>query len=337
MANVGSYSVSGSFSSVTLSYQYTTVDELLTQVPDNTAGAIQAGDIRDSIYSLWQKIDGVAASASATVSVDYNRTNPSTVAVGGVGVGATFSGTIQDVLDRIFYPYVSPGGSLTSWSNKEYGDTSGYSFNLSWSATVNSNPLTSIVVNGTSKPLTPLSGTEPATSTHSATNPSSNPGTQQTYSMTINDGTSTTIKNTTVTWKNRIFWGRVDLTSVGNPNLTTNPGSASMAASLITSTLLKNLTGAGANGAAYGSELAISKSKTYSNINGSGWYLIFSWPSNMSGALTPTFTVNGLPNSAFTRLKTNWAFTNQFGFSGTDYEVWISNTQQNSPLTVVVS
>ncbi len=337
MANVGSYSVSGSFSSVTLSYQYTTVDELLTQVPDNTAGAIQAGDIRDSIYSLWQKIDGVSASSSATVSVDYNRTSPSTVGVGGVGVGATFSGTIQDVLDRIFYPYVGPGGSLTSWSNKEYGDTSGYSFNLSWSATVNSNPLTSIVVNGTSKPLTPLSGTEPATSTHSAANPSSNPGTQQTYSMTINDGTSTTIKNTTVTWKNRIFWGRVDLTSVGNPNLTTNPGSASMAASLITSTLLKNLTGAGANGAAYGSELATSKSKTYSNINGSGWYLIFAWPSNMSGALTPTFTVNGLPNSAFTRLKTNWAFTNQFGFSGTDYEVWISNTQQNSPLTVVVS
>jgi hypothetical protein len=57
----------------------------------------------------------------------------------------------------------------------------------------------------------------------------------------------------------------------------------------------------------------------------------------MAGSFNPIFTVNGLPNTAFTRLKTNWAFTNQFGFSGSDYEVWISNTQQNSPLTVVVS
>ena len=121
MALVGSYSVSGTSSSVTLSYQYTTVDELLTAIPDNTAVAIQAGDIRDSVYSLWQKVEQVSASASATVSVTYDRSLPSTNfnSVGGVSYGSTFSGSIQDVLDRIFYPYSGPGASLTSWNEKE--------------------------------------------------------------------------------------------------------------------------------------------------------------------------------------------------------------------------
>jgi hypothetical protein len=343
MALVGSYSVPGPSSSVTLSYQYTTVDELLTAIPDNTAGAIQAGDIRDSVYSLWQKVEQVSASSSATVSVTYDRTTPSTItsAIGGVLPGSTFSGSVQDALDRIFYPYISPGGSLTSWSQKEYGDSSGYNFSLSYTAVVNSNPLTSIIVNGTPKPLTPLSGTQPTSSTHSSVNPTSNPGTQQTYTMTISDGTSTTTKNTTITWRNRIFWGRINLSSIGNPNLTINPGSASTVSSFILSSTLLGLNGAAANGLAYGSELSTTKSKTYNNINGfdglSGNHLIFAWPSNMSGAYTPTFTVNGLMSSAFTRVRNNWQFTNSFGFSGSDYEVWVSNTIQNSPLNIVIT
>lgn len=343
MALVGSYSVSGASSSVTLSYQYTTVDELLIAIPDNTAGAIQAGDIRDSVYSLWQKVEQVSASASATVSVTYDRSLPSTNfnSVGGVSYGSTFSGSIQDVLDRIFYPYNGPGASLTSWNEKEYGDTAGYSFALSYTATVYSNPLTSIIVNGTSKPLIPLTGTQPATSTHSSINPSSTPGVQQTYSMSVSDGITTTNSTSTINWKNKIYWGRIDLSSIGNPNLTTNPGSQSLVTSLVTSILVKNLNGAGANGLAYGSELSTTKSKTYNNINGfdglSGNHLIFAWPSNISGAYTPYFMVNGLMSTAFTRVQNNWQFTNLFGFSGSDYEVWVSNTIQNSPLNVTIT
>lgn len=343
MALVGSYSVSGTSSSVTLSYQYTTVDELLTAIPDNTAGAIQAGDIRDSVYSLWQKVEQVSASASATVSVTYDRSLPSTNfnSVGGVSYGSTFSGSIQDVLDRIFYPYNGPGASLTSWNEKEYGDTTGYSFALSYTATVYSNPLTSIIVNGTSKPLIPLTGTQPATSTHSSINPSSTPGVQQTYSMSVSDGITTTNSTSTINWKNKIYWGRIDLSSIGNPNLTTNPGSQSLVTSLVTSILVRNLNGSGANGLAYGSELSTTKSKTYNNINGfdglSGNHLIFAWPSNISGAYTPYFMVNGLMSTAFTRVRNNWQFTNLFGFSGSDYEVWVSNTIQNSPLNVTIT
>lgn len=323
------------------SRQFTTVDDLLVQIPDNTAGAIQAADIRDSVFTLWQRIESVSASASSvgSVSVDYIRSAASsnTSAVGGVAPGSTFSGTVQDALDRIFYPYVSPGASLSGWSTKEFGDPSGYSFNLTWSVTVNSKPLTSIVVTGVSKPLFPLSGVQLVTSTHSSLNPPSSTGVSQVYNMTVSDGTSTTSRSHTVSWRNRIYWGKLNCTSIGNPDLSSNPGSASNVGSLVNSTVIRNLTGAGANGLAFGSELSLTKSKTYTGINGSGDYLIFAWPSNMASAYTPSFSVNGLPVSSFSRVKTNMSFTNQFGFSGSDYEVWVSNTQQNSPLNVVIT
>lgn len=339
MSVLGSYSVGGSFSSITLSYQYSTVDELLTGLVDNSTGLIKAGNIRDSVFTLWEKVDSLAATVStvATVSVDYNRSTPSLVSVGGLPIGSTFSGTIQDVLDRILYPYVAPSGSLSPSYNYEYGNPSGYSFTLNWSVVKNSNVITSITANSVSQLPTgnSQSGTVAATGTHSSINPSVS--TTNTYLLSVSDSTSTTNVTSTVVWKNRIYWGRIDLTSIGNPNLTTSPGSSTIVSSLVNSSLILGLNGAGANGAAYGSELSDTKSKTYTNIDGQGKYLIFAWPSNVSGAYSPTFTVNGLPSSAFTRVKNNWALTNQFGFNGSDYEVWVSNTQQNSPLTVVVS
>lgn len=337
MALVGSYSVSGTYSLVTYSNQYDTVDELLVQIPENTAGAIKAEDIRDSVYSLWQKIETVSASASLTFSVDYNRTTPTNISVGGISTGSTFNGSVQDVLDRLLYPYVGPAASLTSWSQKEYGDPSGYTFNLSWSVTQNSNSIISITVSGVTKPLSPFSGVHSVTSTHSSVNPNSSSGTQQTYFMSVSDNTTSTNASTTVTWLNKVYWGRIDLLSIQNPNLTTNPGSASLVGSLVNSTLIQGLNGAGANGAAFGSIVSNTKNRTLLNINGSGQHLIFAWPSNISGAYSPLFTVNGLPNTAFTRVKNNWAFTNQYSFNGSDYEVWVSNTIQNSPITVVIS
>ena len=327
MALVGSYSVGGSYSLVTLSKQYDTVDELLIQIPENTSGSIKANDIRDSVYSLWQKIETVSASFSSSGTTQYDRTTPTTEEVGGILPGSTFSGSIQDALDRIFYPYVGPGATLTSsWSQKEFGDDTGYSFNLSWTATQNSNPITQIIVNGVQQTLSPLSGAVPATSTHSSSNPPSSTGVPQTYTMSVFDGTSTTIKTTTVSWRNKIYWGVLDGTTVGNPDLTSFPGSASSLESLVSSATILGLN----------SELSLTKNKTYTGINGGGKYLIFAWPSNMTGATSPTFTVGGFTVNAFTSIK-SFVFTNSKGFSGSNYEVWVSNTIQNSPLNIIIS
>ena len=323
MALVGSYSVGGSYSLVTLSKQYDTVDELLIQIPENTSGSIKAEDIRDSVYSLWQKIETVSASFSSSGTTSYDRISTTTVEVGGLPIGSTFSGSIQDALDRIFYPYVSPGASITSWSQKEFGDPTGYNFNLSWTATENSNPITQIIVNGVLQTLSPLSGTVPATSTHSNT-----PGLQSTqvYNINVMDGISSTTSSTTVSWRNKIYWGVLDGTTVGNPDLTSFPGSASSLGSLVSSATILVLN----------SELSLTKNKTYTGINGGGKYLIFAWPSSVPGSTLPTFTVNGLPNTAFTSVQSAWSFTNYWGFVS-NYEVWVSDTIQNSPLNIIIS
>ena len=36
--------------------------------------------------------------------INYNRTQPTTISIGGVEVGTTFKGTIQNALDKLFYP-----------------------------------------------------------------------------------------------------------------------------------------------------------------------------------------------------------------------------------------
>jgi hypothetical protein len=52
-------------------------------------------------------------------------------------------------------------------------------------------------------------------------------------------------------------------------------------------------------------------------------YLFFAWPTSFGA---PTFKINGLSNSAFTKVKSGFTFVNESGFSGVVYDVWISNT-----------
>lgn len=343
MSLVGSYSVTGA-TATTLSRYYSTIDELLLGLPDNTNNLIQAINIRDAVYTLYEFISNVSivASASLTSSVTYDRSVPSSYLgnVGGVLPGSTFSGTVQTALDRIFYPYVAPVSSISVVNTpREYGAPN--SVTLNWSVTKNSNSISSIVVAGT--PQVPTGNSQAGTIVSNGTH-SNVPGVSQTNTFTINvsDGTTPVSSSTQLVWMNRVFWGSLDMSSIGNPNLTTNPGSASLVASLCTDSAIVNNNdgpnfGANANGLLYGSVLSTTKNRTLLGIDGGGEYLIFAWPSNVTGALTPTFTVNGLPNTAFTRVRTSSPLQNVWGFSGTNYEVWVSNTQQNSPLNIVIS
>lgn len=314
--------------------RYSTVDELLTQIPDNTANLIVAQDIRDSVFTLWERIGDVEtiAGSAASASSFFQNTSPTPVTVGGITAGTTFPTPtdMQTMWNLLLYPYVAPGASLTyaGTSTRQYGDS--LSLNLNWVATQNSNAITSIIVDSVSQPLIPLSGTKLATGTHSTS-----PGPSETsiFSMSVDDGISITNDTYTLTWKNKIYWGTVDLSSIGNPNLTTNPGSASLVATLCTDSAIKS---------AGGSQLSSTKNKTYDNIDGAGEHLIFAWPSNLTGSLFPVFTVNGLQSTAFTRIRSSVIgplssnFSNEFGFVD-EYEVWVSNTIQNSPIDVTIS
>jgi hypothetical protein len=322
---------------------WSTLDDLLVQLPDNTANLIVAKNIRDSVFTLWDRIDTVEVIAASAASASSFFQNPAAtpITVGGIPSGSSFPTptNMQDMWDQLLYPYIAPGAGFSpASSSREFG--ANLLLNLNWSATTNSETITTILVDGNAQspvapPPNPQTGVEGVVGTHSSV-----PGTtseNNVFSMSVGDGTSTTNSNYTLTWKNRIFWGYIDLASIGNPNLTTNPGSASIVASLCTDNAIKALNGANANGSMLGSELATSKNKTYTGIDGEGKHLIFAWPSTVSGANAPAFSVNNLPNTAFTKVRTDSTFVNQFGFSGTNYEVWVSNTLQNSPLNIVIS
>jgi hypothetical protein len=218
--------------------------------------------------------------------------------------------------------------------------------------TKRSNSIVSIIINSTiggttynSVTISPITGnTETGhrllSGTYSSSLGSFPVSTSNIFTLVVNDGTSTIATTATVTWMNKIYWGSIDLSGLTfpNPDLTLNPSYATFVTSAINSVLIKNLaTGVGSGaGVGTGSELSITKNKTYNQINGNGKYLIFAWPSSVTGATTPTFTVGGFLFTLFTRVQTAWPFTNQFNQT-TNYEVWVSNTAYNSPTNVVIS
>lgn len=342
MAFLGSYSVSGPSSSITLSSEYSTLDELLIQIPDNTFHLITPGDLRDSVYTLWQRVDfvGLIAASAASASAIFSNPNPSTVTVGGWTAGSTFptSLTMPQMWQQLLYPYVLPSSTLSisgGLYDREYGDPNGLSNNsvvLNWSVTRNSasNNITLINVDGQGYlPTGALTvGNKFTSATHSWNN--SNPQENSTFSLVATDNVPNTVAATvSITWMNNIYWGRINL---GNTNLTFNPASASYVATLCSDSVVYSLAGAGVSP---GYKLATSKSKVYNDISGSGNHLIFAWPSCLSGSTTPKFYVNGFLSTAFTRVRTSSPFTNQYGFI-TNYEVWVSNTLQNSPLDIEI-
>ena len=345
MSIIGSYSL-GSASATA----YSTIDELLVQLPDNTAGLINAQDVRDSVFSLWERISGVesiaSTAASASVGVVYSNSNPTLISVGGITTGTTFSSqTVQNMWDSLLYPHLAPTASISITGNneREYGLLS--AINISWdvykATYAISNPVGGISVNGVDIVSTGDSqnGTTTATATHSSV--ITNPIQYQTFTISVTDGTKTTIATTSLSYKTRIYWGRVDFSSIGNPNLTLNPGSFSICIPLVSDSVIKNLSGASANGMAdvsgMGNELSTTKDKTYLKMDGAGNYLVFAWPTISSGSTEPKFQVNGVESTAFTRLRNNSAFSNQYSYTGINYEVWVTNTRQWSPIDITIS
>ena len=356
-------------------YQF--ISTLLDNIPDNTANLIDAKDVRDAVWTLWNRIDdiviglsssgiSIGGSSSGTFSADlsYNRTRPSTQSpyVGGVPTGSTFSGTIQDVLDRIFYPYQPPTCSITGGGTRLFNGST--VVNLNFTVNKSEKPIAYIgliKLDGTDSFAIPAAisqnNTTPATFT---TNGSTTPPTQvtyathstppgglsvtNTYTLVVNDGQTTVTASTQVVWMNYYYWGTLDLTSLpsnSNPDLSVRPDNSNAAAvassiiqigGFVTDTVIKATSG-NSNRPQSFKNLTTSRALTLSNFAAGDKYLFFAFP---TGFGTPTFTVNNLQNTAFTKVRSNTTFVNENGWSGTNYDVWISNTVYGTA-TIVVS
>lgn len=311
MGIIGTYSGAGASASAN---QWSGLDDLLVQIPDNTANLIDAKDLRDSIYTIWERVSQVqtVASQSASASVYYTNATPVPVTIGGIPAGTTFSNlTMDQMWTSLLYPYIAPTSTISGGSVKEYGSSPVSS--LSWSVTKNTNSIISITVSNSISTylyVTPTGNSQTGSQTASVTQNVSG-----TLYVSATDGTTNTTSSTTVTWSDAIYWGKYSTFTV--PPMTIN-----------------NVGPSWADGAGVGSGKLISttKSKSYNGVDGSGQYLVFMWPTSYG---SPTFTINGLPNTAFTKIGNGITYVNMYGYSNS-YDVWISDTKQNSPIASFV-
>ena len=301
---IGTYS-GGSASA----YEYSTFPELLSQLPDNSGNLIDAVNVRNSVYTLWQRVSQVqtVASQSASASTTYTNLTPTPITVGGISSGSTFNGkTMTEMWDALLYPYIAPAASLSGGNVREFGSSNAVTLN--WSATKNSKNVTGITICVTrpdqeSIALTTINTTGNQSGTKSTT---STANTNTTFFMTVTDGTNIISADTTVSWSNRRYWGTL---SAGHPLLTVN--SLPFSHNDI-STLSSELN----NG--YAQTRTIT-----TNFN----YVVFIFPHNSVDLSTnpPRVSIGGFGNNNWIKTRSNVQFTNGTigAYTGTNYDVWV--------------
>jgi hypothetical protein len=301
----------GTPGSATYAVTLSGIEEMMTVLPDNVANQIAAQDVRNVVLTLYEELNGLSASMTSTGFTFSNPDNTS-ITVGGISSGSNlYALDLQDIFDLMFYPYVAPVLSISvSPPTLEYGSTQGV--NVGWSVIIKKNDVISQSITSPFGTLysTPIGIPNANTAYTGPTllNQSVTPNTTTTFTFSLSDlntsngsgGPKTATAN--VTWSNRRYWGTFATFVALN--------SAQILA-------LSN------------SELSTTRVQTRNGIDGGGDYLVFAWPTSFGN---PTFVVNGLPNTAWSKVNNSFTFTNTYGYTAS-YDVWMSNTQQNSPIT----
>lgn len=315
----------GATGSPTYSETLSGIDQMMTVLPDNTANQITARNVRDVAFTLYEEIMGLSSSVdSLTLGLSasliyYDNGNQSTVSVGGLTAGSTFPNiTLQTLIDRMLYTYTLPVLSISiNTPVLEYGNTQ--SVLITWNLTKEKNAINTADIIGPNSSISLSSGLLPTNLFQTATGVVSlQPivNIVNGFTFSVNDynagdgsGSITNIATASVSYSNRIYWGAISSTS-----------------SITLSSQILSLSGAGIGS---GSELKSTFVSNYDGINAGGNFLAFSWPTSYG---TPIFLVNSVVSTAFTKVNSNWLFTNSYGYTAS-YDVWISDTKQNSPIS----
>ena len=208
------YGVSGSG---TYAVSLTGLDEMMGVLPDNDVNQIRASDVRNVVLTLWDQSGGGAGSFSYT---HEPVTEASTIAVGGIAVGTTFSNVpLQTLFDNMFYPAVGGEYSIsTSPAALEFNNPDNKT-TVSVSIKKKTPTINSINVSGgpnnTFVPPT-IPTTFNGTITKSYPNTNVIEDTLTTYTLTVVDSTGTKTPQASVTWFFPRWYGSIDLI---NPNL----------------------------------------------------------------------------------------------------------------------
>lgn len=257
-----------------------------------------AGNTNKSKLYEGKKATGGGTSASDLAFNGNRAISRAVLGLQGVNLGTS---GIKDTLEALLFPAVAPTCSLSVVTpSREFGQSGAYTLN--WSVTRQTNPISIITVDGAS--FTPTGNNQSGTKNGTG---STAVGTY-TKSMTVSDGSLSTNASATITYQYRVFWGTIA------KNGTTQP---------ITDADILGLTGSALSG---------TRARTLNNFGGGGRRLVFAWPSTFG---EPSFTVNGLPNTAFTKVRSLSSFTNAYG-AIVQMDVWVSNNDYNSALDSVI-
>jgi hypothetical protein len=326
MPGTGNYPTPYNPSSNVASQYVTTVDDALLKLKDNNNEEIDPKDIRDSVWTLWNRIDDVQITASQSLAYSSNNyfsnANPTTAALGGIAAGTTFgaSYSMQQMFDMLLYPYTAPVPtlSITAPTTRQFGGS--LATTLNWGVVKKKLTITGITVNSTT--ITPVnggdqSGTLSFSATHSL-NYNTSTGETNTFSMSVTDGQTTPTSTAQILWRHKMYWGKLNILmpNGSQPDLLITPGSVTVAADACTDTAIRNLGN---------SDLVSGYGKTITNFNCDNKYFVMAWPTIFG--TSPKFYFGTNLSTVFTRVKSNSPFLTDTGIT-VNYDIWVSNNYQ---------
>ena len=297
------------------------MSSLLQRLSDNSSNMIVAKDVRDPIWTLYNQIQTVA-SQSLTQSSYYTLGTPSTISVGGISDGTTFSNvTFQQLFDSMLIPYVAPETTLfeTSVSEYQFGQSSP-SLNLNYSINVGSSPLSSISFEGPYLPITPVvpSGTDPESGVKTSIVP--------TYSTTVSvvqhnffTMSFVTVDSLTfsatasTTYKHKRYYGQL---TIAGGFTSSEPSSVLAVQTYLTDSRIKGLSYSN-----LGNNVNMSQAISFSDQ-----YFVFAAPTVFGFNFPTGFFIDNIFSQDFTKIKSGSTFSNEYSYNA-PYDVWISNTR----------
>lgn len=213
--------------------------------------------------------------------------------------GVTAGGlTVNEFLENALFPALSPLCALSvNNPTREIGESTAYT--LTWSVTKRTNLITAVTVDGAAQTVTGNNQSGTVTG-----NVATSDGTF-TKSMTVTDSQKTDSASATITYLPCMFFDTISKNSgITDADILALPGN----------------------------ELRSNRNKSFSNFGGGAKYLIFVIPVAFG---LPSFTVNGLANTAFTVVRANSDFVNAQGAT-VKVNVIVSDNIYNSPLSSLI-
>jgi len=225
----------GTSSSPTYSYSFNSLYEMLDHLPDNVSQEVSASDVRNSVYTLWTRMDRIVlgshsvplgGSAGQILSknsdedldftwvdgyITYTNPNPTSTTIGGIPSGSTFSKVSNESMwSALLYPVSFASFQITSCSQiLEVGDSIPANPVFTWSMQNGYQLISNLTITDVTNSYTLSSSINKSLTTYTSTyaTMSNVTSTSNTFRISGNTSLTTLTKDYIVTWNWRKYYG----------------------------------------------------------------------------------------------------------------------------------